>query len=410
LIDEPKAAAIVRGTAHCTPEVAREVEQRVLPQASSITVVAVRRRTGRAVIAVDPDGAAQRHRRARADRYVSRRPEPDGMASMVIHAPAPDIATIWNAVNACAEALRAPGDPRTLPARRVDALTQVCADILAGGGWAGVRLPSTDRGRPRVTVTVPYPVLLGHRAPCELTGHGPICTEQALPLIGAGDLYRILTDPVSGQLLDYGRTRYRPPPHLAEFVKIRDGECPLPSCHQDADRAPIDHIVPAKPDPRTGLPTLGSTSADNLAPPCPHHHNAKDAGRGFTLHRALDGTYTWTTPLGRIYTWKPDPLWHHDTDPIPACDCPPTCPCHHPFAATQDDDDLPPVTTGEDWADGFLTSHEPHTGVAHDSPGSEQPLDRQAPRPTYSSTTDPGPSAPPTIAPDLDDDPEDPPF
>jgi hypothetical protein len=180
-----------------------------------------------------------------------------------------------------------------------------------------------------VHITVPYSVLLGHRAPCEVAGYGPVCTEQALPLIGTGDLYRMLTDPVSGQLLDYGRTRYRPPPHLSEFVKTRDGECPLPSCHHDTRRAEVDHIVPARPDPVTGLPTHGSTSAENLAAVCPHHHHGKDAGRGFTLHRASDGTFTWTTPLGRAYTPQPDALWHPDTDQCPL------------------------VTTDDDWADGF---------------------------------------------------------
>jgi hypothetical protein len=252
-------------------------------------------------------------------------------------------------------------------------LVQVCADILGGGGWTGLKLPDTGRGKPRVNITVPYPVLLGHRAPCDLVGHGPICTEQALPLIGAGELYRMLVDPASGQLLDYGRTRYRPPPHLAEFVRARDGQCPIPSCHQSADRADVDHIVPAKPDPVTGLPTLGTTSADNLAPPCPHHHLSKDAGRGFHLHRATDGTYTWTTPLGRVYSWRPDPLWHtdtdhpwaHDPDPdggipdggIPACGCPDSCSCQQPLGTGPGTgtDRTMPVTTHDDWADEFPT-------------------------------------------------------
>jgi hypothetical protein len=325
-------------------------------------------------------------------------------------------------VTACAEAVRVPGDPRPLAARRVDALVQICADVVAGGGWAGVKLPDRGRGRPRVNITVPYSVLLGHRAPCELAGYGPVCAEQALPLIGAGDLYRMLVDPVSGRLLDYGRTRYRPPPHLAEFVRARDGQCPIPCCHQPADRSEVDHVVPAAPDPVTGLPTRGGTCADNLAAPCPHHHHSKDAGRGFTLHRAADGTYTWTTPLGRVYTWRPARLWHPDTDhpphrnpdprarragggtsthpvgdpagggdptdtagDMPVCDCPHTCSCQQASRGTAtgtgasagtaeampvtSDDGCPgtgraiPVTTGDDWADEFP------------APGSDQNLD-----------------------------------
>jgi hypothetical protein len=240
------------------------------------------------------------------------------MARFGIYAPAQDVATIWEAATAVADAIRGSGDTRTLGQRRVDALVMICSDILSAGGWHNLKLPDKGLGRPRVNVTIPYTVLLGHRAPCELAGHGPISTEQAQFLVGTGDLYRMICDPVTGQLLDYGRERYRPPPHLAEFVRMRDGECPLPSCHHPAGRGQLDHIVPAKPDPVTGKPTLGTTCADNLAPPCPHDHLSKDAGRGFTVHRSTDGTYTWTTPLGRVYTWRPEPLWHLDTDALPS--------------------------------------------------------------------------------------------
>ena len=380
-IDDAKAIAMVRATANCTPEVAEQVEKSVLPDAERITSTAVRRRAGRAVIAADPDGAADRHRRAVNERHVWRAPDDDGMARLGIYAAAQDIDTIWRAITAVADAIKRPGDTRSLGERRADAMTMICSDILGAGGWEALRLPDKGLARPRVNVTVPFTVLLGHRAPCDLAGHGSISTEQALALIGGGDLYRMICDPESGMLLDYGHTRYRPPPHLAEFVRRRDGECPLPTCHHPAERGQIDHIVPAKPDPVTGKPTLGTTSAENLGPPCPHHHLGKDAGRGFTLHRNKDGTYIWVTPLGLIYSWRPDPLWHEDTDAIPGsvlhemlalaggtvdgcgepgesdvavCDCPDTCPCQQSLPAGGSDG-LVPLVIDADWADGFVT-------------------------------------------------------
>lgn len=317
-IDESKALAMVNATMTTTAEVARAVEQQILPEAPTVTATTVRRRAGRAVIALDPDGAGDRHRKARVERFVSRRVEADGMARLSVYAPTQDVATIWEAITCCADILKQSGDDRSLGNRRVDALAMVCGDILGAGGWKNLRLPDKHLARPRINVTVPYTVLLGHRAPCELAGYGPIPTEQALPLIGAGDLYRIVCDPLSGMMLNYGRTRYRPPPHLAEFVRLRDGECPMPCCHHPAQRGHLDHIVPARPDPVTGLPTQGTTDADNLAPPCGHHHLSKDAERGFTLRRdTATGTYTWTTPLGRSYSWAPEPRWHPHTDAIP---------------------------------------------------------------------------------------------
>jgi len=375
-IDDAKAMAIVHATADCSSENARAVERAVLPDAEKVTATTVRRRAGRAVIAVDPDGAAHRHREAKKQRHVWRNPDLDGMGRLGIFASAQDIDTIWRAVTAVADAIKAPGDTRSLGERRADAMVMICSDILNAGGWDAIRLPDKGLARSRINVTVPYTVLLGHRAPCDLDGHGPIPTEQALSLIGLGDLYRIICDPESGMVLDYGRERYRPPPHLQEFVRLRDQECPLPTCHHPAERGQVDHIEPARPDPVTGKPTHGTTSADNLGPPCPHHHLSKDAGRGFHLERSDDGSYTWTTPLGFSYSWHPEPRWHKDTDAIPGtglplagCDCgtepgPPGSPgsCGH----------ARPLTVHDDWADGFARSADDATDGDDASPSDAQ--------------------------------------
>jgi hypothetical protein len=410
-IDDARATAIVRATLNCSADTARAVEQAVLPEAGRATPLAVRRRAGRAVIAIDPDGAVDRHRAARADRHMSRRPDEDGMATLTVRAAAQDVDTIWRAVTASADTIRHDGDTRTLGNRRVDALVQICADILGAGGWAGLKLSDKARNTARVAVTVPYPVLLGEQLPCELVGHGPITSEQALDLVGSGELFRLLCDPVSGQLLDYGHTRYKPPPHLAAFVRARDQECPSPSCHHPADRGDIDHVVPARPDPVTGLPTLGTTSDHNLAPPCPHHHHGKDAGRGFVLHRARDGTYTWTTPLGRVYTWRPDPLWHPDLGAaaaVAACDCPETCTCQRAPEVTSPGEPTPVVVDG-DWADQMAQAAdhiagptrgdgagEPVMPCEHEVPGDgEQPRRRLGEPSSADGHRKPGADAPP---------------
>jgi hypothetical protein len=152
-------------------------------------------------------------------------------------------------------------------------------------------------------------VLLGSDDPAELVGHGPITADQARMIIQDGTLQRLLCDPVSGIVLDYGRTRYEPPETLKQFITARDGTCRTPGCDRPADRCQIDHIDPYHP----GQPAGGNTTHTHLDSKCHHHHRAKDGG-GFTNTRDPNGTSHWITPLGRHYAEPPNQAW----DPTPA--------------------------------------------------------------------------------------------
>ncbi len=417
LIDSGHAMGLASATATTTAEVAAAVEADLLPavtvKGSTITAEQLRRRAVRRVIALDPDGAADRHRKARKDRTMTRWAENDGMAGLKVLAPAEQIAAIWEAATGLADAAKTPGDPRTLGARRVDGLARVCLDLLAGTpptprcaqpapappacgapangtdiaqappgpaeptpaatppgtessppntaakdtantnadvahdtadaatttettagstrdaatgdaeadedvaerAPAGQRrvLPARHGRRPHIQVLVPYQVLLGSNDPCELAGHGAITADQARTIAADAVLQRILYDPTSGTVLDYGRTRYEPPVTLKQFIIARDRTCRTPGCLQPADRCQIDHIEPFRP----GKPTGGRTNHTTLDGKCHHHHRAKDGG-GFLNTRDPDGTTHWTTPLGRTYTLPPpqiiDPLEHQHTD------------------------------------------------------------------------------------------------
>jgi HNH endonuclease len=108
---------------------------------------------------------------------------------------------------------------------------------------------------------------------------------------------RILTDPVSGTLLDYGTDTYTPGAVLDAHVTTRDHTCRFPGCTRPATGCDLDHTIP--------WPT-GPTSADNLSALCRHHHRAKHTGWTLTQHRA--GHLTWTTPTGAVHTVPPEPL------------------------------------------------------------------------------------------------------
>lgn len=159
----------------------------------------------------------------------------------------------------------------------------------------------------------------------ELEGYGPITPDVALALAHSGGTWqRLVTDPLSGTLLDVGRTRYRPPAALAQFVRERDGTCIRPGCTIPARSCQLDHLHPWH--------FGGLTAADNLAATCPAHHATKTLG-SFQVHHHGNGTFQWTTPTGHRYlrhhTGRITPLPPiHRTDPAPTT---PAHPDHPPF-------------------------------------------------------------------------------
>ncbi|SDN66000.1 HNH endonuclease [Actinomyces ruminicola] len=138
----------------------------------------------------------------------------------------------------------------------------------------------------------------------------PAATARAL---AAGGVWRrLVTDPVSGTVLDVGRSHYRPPAGLRDLVRARDQECAFPGCTVPAFRCDIDHINP--------WDRGGTTSLDNLASLCQAHHRLKHTP-GWTLTRqdpddgyrdgggrsgGLGGALVWTTPTGARYRRTPD--------------------------------------------------------------------------------------------------------
>jgi hypothetical protein len=102
----------------------------------------------------------------------------------------------------------------------------------------------------------------------------------------------LVTDPL-GRLVDYGRSRYRPPADLREHVLARDITCRFPTCTRQARRSDIDHLQ--------RWADGGHTAEPNLLVLCERHHKAKDDGH---WHAQLnpDRSVTWTSPTGRVHT------------------------------------------------------------------------------------------------------------
>jgi hypothetical protein len=122
-----QAALLVDAVADLPDDTAAGVQARVLPRAAEQTVAETRRAVARAVIAADPDGAADRHDRAAARRRIERHAQPDAMAAWWITLPAHLEHCAWAALTATATATRTrlrggAGEDPGLDALRVDAL------------------------------------------------------------------------------------------------------------------------------------------------------------------------------------------------------------------------------------------------------------------------------------------------
>ena len=136
LIDTAKARAIDDATWMLSVEHARAVQERVLPRAAEQTLAQLKAALARAVIAVDPDGAEQRHRDARRDRRVVVTPEADGMASLWALLTATQAAGAFTWLTRLARGLDA-DDPRSMDTRRADILAALLSGQLVGNPAPG---------------------------------------------------------------------------------------------------------------------------------------------------------------------------------------------------------------------------------------------------------------------------------
>jgi len=276
------------------------------------TSARVTEKVRRMVLRTDPTSARDREVRSVKGRYV--RPHKsidDGMVVWEANLPAAESVAAWERIGALADAARHPGDPRTADARRAD----VVLDLLLG------RPTCTPDGRPAdplagrtwcTDVVVAATTLTGEDdQPGHVPGWGPVTAATARRLAGLDGRLpalwrRVLTDPESGLVRDYGTTRYRPSRSLADFVKARDGRCIAPGCRIPASRGQLDHVrnSPLGPSPRPEPD--GTTSDDNLGVPCSTDHRIK-AMPGWQLESPEPGSFVWTTPTGHRYRRLPEP-------------------------------------------------------------------------------------------------------
>ncbi|MET3811402.1 DUF222 domain-containing protein [Arthrobacter sp. UYEF3] len=266
-----------------------------------------------------PVSIETRHTRSAGDRRVEYAPDRDGMAWLSAYLPAATAAGIWERTTTAARTLQGPAEARTLTQLRADItatwlLTTGTVRTGTGAGSLGEGVPVP---RAQVLVTVPVLSLLGATdEPAVLDGYGPIPPSMARALVadGADSFYRVLTDPRDGAPLEIGRTSYRLTKALRHWLRLRDGKCPFPGCHNPSLDNDADHLL--------AWADGGTTGIANLGQPCRKHHRLKHTTAWTPTAASKNHPPGWTSPSGRCY-----PSEHQDWEP-------PHWPQRFPAAAT----------------------------------------------------------------------------
>jgi hypothetical protein len=301
------ACAVVDELMNLDDDEAAAVEEYMfgrLTDGAVVTPAQLRTRLRRAVLRVAGDRAADDFASAQENATVTRESTPDGCTAITAVLGAVDGEIVWQALTRQAKQLRDPEQNRPLDYWRGQVLV----------GWAQADVPSGPMPRrAEVGVVVDLPTLLRLRdEPGDLAGYGPIPAEVARSLAADALWRRWLVDPLDGQLLDLGRTAYRPSKAIRDFVEARDRRCAFPGCVQPSWRCDLDHEV--------AWADGGDTSADQLQPLCRRHHALKTTKRWIMSRDRAGRQATWVSPLQQRYVVGRQPVLDH---PAPGSSRPP---------------------------------------------------------------------------------------
>ena len=291
------------------------VEQAALAHAEFHTPGQVANKVKTTIAKFSPEDFEEIVERARDSRRVSCYPEADGMATVVAILPAEDAQTIMKSIEAfivkrnqeeesCTCNLKSGSSQGCVfhsredaaewsllsaDMKRADALTAIASQAL--GSMADVVRP--HRRPISISVAIDLPTLLGlAENPGQLAGYGAIPASVARKLAADGTWQRFISDPTTGNLLDFGREKYIPPQELVDFLLARDRTCRFPGCRRSGQLADIDHAQ--------SWESGGETNPANLGLLCRRHHRMKTHG-GWKLESNADGSCSWESPLGKHY-------------------------------------------------------------------------------------------------------------
>lgn len=343
----------------------RLIGDTALPQATKNTVALFGRALRRLIIRHDPDAAGRRREKVRASRDVTVDRLDDGLGRLVY-------VDEWSRVNAVSRRIRAAGRATQVArkqaasaaragtpgrdssrSRRKAARKAAAAEVAdrrrtGGAGEAveaaacradallalvlgaeqadgSVVLDTGEVVRVDCLVVIDLATARAEADRMALLDGEPVPADVGRAWARqARGFRRMVTDPVTGHLLDHGR-RYLAD-DVRDFVLARDGGCRVPVCGiSHPDRLQADHAVPAPEGP---------TSSANLGALSTTHHQLKTAGYLDVADSRSDGSAILTTAWGQRIVIPPR-AFLDDPEPAPGSPGAPPAPNERP-------DDPPP--------------------------------------------------------------------
>lgn len=321
----------------------------------------------RLVDRLDPIGMRKRREKAAAQRCVFVVPERDGNSLLIARMSTLHANACLTAITHHANTLRET-NPQIADMTGGEARTQALTDLLLKAGHhtgmhretnaADTHTATTRIGQAlsaSIDVVITLDALLGLRAAAGddlALIRGPGGLDDWIPAAEIRDLItdgaditlrRLVTEPLTGHLLDASPTRYAPSERLRAFITARDQRCRWPGCTARAQHCDLDHATPYD----QGGPTVRA----NLGALCRGHHRIKTHAGHHITHSLDDGSCTITTSTGLTFTHQAPAVLpdegasthppQHDTE---ACEARPGHPTTEPrtFTGIGDIDDPPP--------------------------------------------------------------------
>ncbi len=296
------------------------IGEEALPLALTLTPPRFTDALEQVILRFDPDAPARR-KRAIENRDVWTCTLPDGMAMLGITTDAATVAAMAERIRTAAKDLQAArGGTAAARAGDLDAAMHACRADAATAIILGDPQPDGSVVFDPAAQTVVHVQLvidlatLRHEAdnPVLLDGC-PIPAQMGRHIASYARAFRrIVTDPVTGHLLDYGRETYLPSP-LRDYVLHRDGGCRIPGCGTRRINAlEMDHALKWP---------LGPSDPANTGGISTRCHQLKTAGYLDLVDGKPDGSVTLVTLLGQRIHIPPRP--YTGWQPPPADDPPP---------------------------------------------------------------------------------------
>ena len=349
-------------------DVRRLVLSDVIPHSRTDHPRRLTERIRKSIARRDASGVSERTREKSAQRDVAMWTLADGQSRLAITGPHDLITSMHREINEAARALKAvldaqpdvvPEEDRRIGAVRVDCVREGVHRLavltnpahagnlaepihsvdpwLTGPDWVGSR-PSGPGSRPRADAAIVLDAATAlHLAnePGFVPGYGWIPAELARELLADAPRWRRwLVDDASRQLIEVGKTKYRPSQALRDLVAARDITCTADTCTRPAVASQLDHAIDFDGS---------NTTPANVHAACGPDHMTVTAGY-FVVGDDEAGRITWTsTTSDQTYPSHPPLLYEggppraHEGGPRLTPDAPaPPSPIHraHPTDAT----------------------------------------------------------------------------